>query len=92
MHKFMALFYDLKEDEILQTKFTCKEDQAAFLNRFKEYGYKNKSSMLREALNLLKKKKESQELCESAELYAEVYNEDSELKKLTASAMQGWPE
>jgi hypothetical protein len=92
MYKFMALFYGPKECEMLQTKFICKEDQAAFLNRYKEYGFKDKSSMIREALNLLRKKRESQELRESAELYAEVYNEDSELKKLTASAMQGWPE
>lgn len=75
-----------------QTKFICKEDQAAFLNRHKEYGFKDKSSMIREALDLLKKEKECQKLRESADLYAEVYDEDPELKKLTASAMQGWPE
>jgi len=31
-------------------------------------------------------------LRESADLYAETYLEDSELKALTDSAVQGWPE
>jgi len=76
---------------MLQAKFSCKEDQMAFLNSHKEYGFKNKSSMIREALNLLRKKRELEELQESAELYAEIYDEDSDLKELTATAAHGWP-
>jgi len=48
--------------------------------------------MVRESLNLLREKLEAQRLRESADLYAEVYLEDSELKGLTDSAVQGWPE
>lgn len=77
---------------MLQARFICKEDQATFLNSYKEYGFKDKSSMIREALDLLRKERESQKLRESAELYAEVYGHDSELRELTASAVQGWPE
>jgi len=77
---------------MLQTKFICKEDQVAFLDSYKEYGFKDKSSMIREALNLLKKERELERLRESAKLYAEVYDEDSELKELTATAAHGWPE
>lgn len=92
MYIIMDHFIGLKECDMLPTKFLCKEDQADFLKSYKEYGFKDKSSMIREALNLLKKERESQKLRESAELYAEVYDEDSELKKLTASAIHGWPE
>jgi hypothetical protein len=92
MSKFMGLFMGLKECDMLQTKFICKKDQAAFLNSYKEYGFKDKSSMIREALNLLRKERELEKLRESAKLYAEIYDEDSELKKLTASAVHGWPE
>jgi len=77
---------------MLQAKFSCKEDQMAFLNSYEEYGFKDKSSMIREALNLLKKERELQKLRQSADLYAETYDEDSELRALTASASQGWPE
>jgi hypothetical protein len=75
-----------------QAKFSCKENQVEFLNNYKDYGFKDKSAMVRESLNLLREKLESQKLRESADLYAEIYMEDSELKALTDSATQGWPE
>ncbi|MCG2742152.1 MAG: hypothetical protein L6300_18220 [Syntrophaceae bacterium] len=75
-----------------QAKFSCKENQIEFLNNYKDYGFKDKSAMVRESLNLLREKLESQKLRESADLYAETYMEDSELKVLTDSAVQGWPE
>jgi Arc/MetJ-type ribon-helix-helix transcriptional regulator len=75
-----------------QAKFSCKEYQVEFLNNYKDYGFKDKSALIRESLNLLREKLESQKLRESADLYAETYMEDSELKALTGSAAQGWPE
>ena len=75
-----------------QAKFSCQENQAEFLSNYKNYGFKDKSSMVRESLNLLREKLEAQRLRESADLYAETYMEDSELKVLTDSAVQGWPE
>ena len=75
-----------------QAKFSCQENQVEFLNNYKDYGFKNKSAMVRESLNLLREKLESQKLMESADLYAETYMDDSELKVLTDSAAQGWPE
>jgi hypothetical protein len=75
-----------------QTKFSCKEDEVEFLSNYKEYGFKDKSAMVRESLNLLREKLESQRLRESAELYAETYSEDSELKALTDVALEEWPE
>lgn len=77
---------------MLQAKFTIKEDQIDILNSYKEYGFKDKSSMMREALNLLKKERERQKLRESAKLYAEIYQEDMDLQSLTESAVKGWPE
>lgn len=75
-----------------QAKFSCKENQIEFLNNYKAYGFKDKSALVRESLNLLREKLESQKLMESADLYAEIYMEDSDLKALTDSAAQGWPE
>lgn len=75
-----------------QAKFSCNENQVEFLNNYKEYGFKDKSSLVREALNRLKEEFESIKLRESAELYAETYMEDSDLKALTKSATRGWPE
>jgi hypothetical protein len=76
----------------VQAKFNIYEDQVIFLNSYRNYGFKDKSSMMREALNLLRKERELQRLRQSADLYAELYGEDSELKSLTDAAVQGWPE
>jgi hypothetical protein len=83
---------DHKEDTMQQAKFSCQENQAKFLSNYKDYGFKDKSAMVRESLNMLMEKLEAQRLRESADLYAETYLEDSELKALTDSAVQGWPE
>jgi hypothetical protein len=71
---------------MLQAKFSVKESQARFLSRYKDYGFKDKSTMLRVAIL------ELEQLKQSANLYAEVYSEDNELKELTETALDGWPE
>lgn len=76
----------------MQAKFSVEETQAKFLNNFKAYGFKDKSSMLRAAIELFKRKMELERLRRSAELYSETYDEDTDLKELTESALDGWPE
>jgi uncharacterized metal-binding protein len=77
---------------MLQAKFSVEETQAQFLNNFKAYGFKDKSAMLRAAIKNFKKEMELKSLKESAELYSEIYNEDNDLKELTETALNGWPE
>jgi hypothetical protein len=77
---------------MVQSKFSVKEPQAEFLSRYKEFGYKDKSMMLRAAIDHFKQKLESDQLKKSADLYAELYGQDEELEQLTESAMDGWPE
>ena len=77
---------------MVQAKFTVEEAQAQFLGHFKEYGFKDKSSMLRAALEYFKKAMELKELKKSADLYAELYSEDEDLQELTEAALPGWPE
>jgi hypothetical protein len=75
-----------------QAKISIKDEQVEFLENHKLYGYKDKSSMVREALKCLKEEVERKSLRQSADLYAEIYKNDSELKELTESAISGWPE
>jgi len=77
---------------MLQAKFSVKESQARFLSRYKEFGFKDKSSMLRAAIDELKKELELEQLKRSADLYSELYSEDDDLKELTETAISGWPE
>ena len=77
---------------MLQAKFSVEEAQARFLSNYKAYGFKDKSSMLRAAINHFKKEFELERLKKSADLYAEIYSVDEDLKELTESAATGWPE
>ena len=75
-----------------QAKFSLTPPLIEFLNHYKQYGFKDKSSMVQAALFELKKEFEQQNLKQSAHLYAEVYEEDAELQELTEAAITGWPE
>ncbi len=77
---------------MLQAKFSVEEAQSRFLNNYKVYGFKDKSSMLRAAINHFKKEFELERLKESADLYSEIYSEDEDLKELTQTAATAWPE
>ncbi len=75
-----------------QAKFSVKESQTHFLNNFEAYGFKDKSSMVRTAIDHLKNKLELENLRKSADLYSEIYSENDNLKELTETAITGWPE
>jgi hypothetical protein len=77
---------------MMQAKFSLKEPQARFINKYKTYGFKDKSSMIRAAIDRLKKELELERLRKSADLYSEVYTEDHDLKEITDVAVNGWPE
>ena len=77
---------------MLQAKFSVEETQARFLSNYKAYGFKDKSSMLRAAIDHFKKEIELESLRKSADLYSEIYSEDDDLKELTETAVTGWPE
>ena len=77
---------------MLQAKFSVEKTQALFLDNFKAYGFKDKSSMMRAAIDHFKKEIELESLRKSADLYSEIYSEDDELKELTETAVIGWPE
>ena len=63
-----------------------EESQVNFLRHHQEYGFKDEGEMLRFALQKLQSELEVQELEESAQLYAEIYEEDAELQELTEAA------
>jgi Arc/MetJ-type ribon-helix-helix transcriptional regulator len=77
---------------MIQAKFTLEQSHIDFLEQFKDRGFKDKSSIVRMALEKLHQELEQQELVESAELYAQLYAEDVELRQLTDLALGDWPE
>jgi hypothetical protein len=77
---------------MVQAKFTLEQSHIDFLEQFKHRGFKDKSAIVRLALDRLAQELERQELSQSADLYAELYTEDRELQQLTDAARVGWPQ
>jgi hypothetical protein len=75
-----------------QTKFSLTESLVEFLSQYRSYGFKDKSAMVQAALLQMQQEFEQRQLQESAALYAEVYAEDADLRSLTDSTIDGWPE
>jgi len=75
-----------------QAKFSLTPPLVEFLSHYKQYGFKDKSSMVQAALLQLKEEIDRQNLKQSADLYTEVYEEDADLQELTQTAIAGWPE
>jgi predicted DNA-binding protein len=76
---------------MLQIKFSVRVEQMDFINNHLLYGFKDKSSLIRKAIDHFIKEMETQDLKKSADLYTRIYSEDSELQDLTKSALSGWP-
>lgn len=66
-----------------QVRFNLTPQMIEFLCNYKHYGFNNKNAMIQTALIRLKEKLELENLRQSADLYAEVYEEDSEMHELT---------
>lgn len=74
---------------MIQAKFTLEEAHLRFVNMFREFGFKDKSSVVRAALERLEYELEQENLRQSAALYAEIYENDPELQELTTAALTG---
>ena len=67
---------------MIQAKFSLHESHIQFIEQFKHYGFKDKSDVVRTALDRLCSELAQQRLRESAALYAEVYEEHAETKEM----------
>ena len=63
-----------------------EEPQLNFLRHHKNYGFKDEAEMISVALQKLQSELEVQDLEYSAQLYAEIYEEDADLQELTETA------
>lgn len=75
-----------------QAKFSLSQSQMEFINRYKTWGFPDRSTLVREALDQMKARMDQERLAESARLYAEIYAEDEDLRDLTEAAIADWPQ
>jgi len=76
---------------MIQAKVSLSESQAKFVDSYQELGFKDKSSLVREAIDKMQEDILQKSLEESAQLYKTLYEEDGELQELTESGMEDWP-
>ncbi len=76
---------------MIQAKFSLTDAQAQFLAQRKQYGFKDKSEVVRTALDHLQEQLIQQRLADSADLYTEIYANDSETQEWTEAALSEWP-
>ena len=76
---------------MIQAKFSLEESHIQFLEQCKRYGFKDKSEVVRTALDHLCAELVQQCLRESAEIYPEIYEKDSETWEWTEAAVSEWP-
>jgi Arc/MetJ-type ribon-helix-helix transcriptional regulator len=81
----------MKEGIMIQAKFSLKKSHIQFLDQCKHYGFKDKSEVVRAALDRLSAELAHQRLRESAVLYAEIYEEDEDTMEWTDAALSEWP-
>ncbi len=77
---------------MIEFKFNITDAHLEFLSKHEQLGFRNKSQMVRAALDSLQSELARRRLTESAEIYAEVYLEDRESKEWTDAARSDWPE
>ena len=82
----------LLEDIMITAEFSLEDSQIQWLEQCQSFGFKDKSELVRTAINnLYDQFKQQQNLRESAQLYADVYETDEETRDLTDAAIVGWP-
>jgi hypothetical protein len=76
---------------MIQAKFSLRESHMQFIEKCSQYGFKDKSEVVRTAIDHLIAKLSQHQLCESAALYADVYEKDEETREWTDAALSEWP-
>lgn len=69
-----------------QIKVSVNQDINDFLAQYQKYGYKSKSAVVMDAIALLREALNQEALADSAALYQEIYETDTELQQLTEDA------
>ena len=77
---------------MIQAKFSITDAHLEFLSKREQYGFRDKSHVVRAALDQLQSELLRRQATESAEIYAELYSKDNETREWTDAALLGWPE
>ncbi|MCY4460348.1 MAG: hypothetical protein OXC26_08125 [Albidovulum sp.] len=77
---------------MIQAKFSITDAHLEFLSKHEQYGFRDKSHLVRAALDQLQSELLRRQATESADIYAEVNSKDNEIREWTDAALLDWPE
>ncbi len=77
---------------MIQAKFSITDAHLEFLSQREQFGFRDKSQVVRAALDHLQSELLGRRIAESAEIYAEIYSKDDEAREWTKVATLDWPE
>jgi hypothetical protein len=76
---------------MMTAQLSLNESLMQFLEQYQLYGFKDQNDLICTALNRLYEQLDHQQLQQSADIYAKIYETDQETQELTDSALSGWP-
>ena len=74
-----------------QVNLSLPDSQIEFLGRHRDYGFRDRSELVRRALECFQRQIELTELEDSANLYAQLYAEDPQSQEWVADSSKEWP-
>ena len=72
------------------TQLTTGADNALFIRQYKQFGFDGQEAMIARALALLLLETEQQQLRQSANLYAGLYEQDTDAQEWVDAAITDW--
>ncbi|MFA6235618.1 MAG: hypothetical protein WC824_15725 [Bacteroidota bacterium] len=76
---------------MIQPKFSLNVARLRVLEECKKCGFKDGSALVRTSIDFLSAQSEQQRLQESAVLYAEIYEQDEDIREWNEEAVTAWP-
>ncbi|NMB81140.1 MAG: hypothetical protein GYA14_04930 [Ignavibacteria bacterium] len=75
-----------------QLKVSLKKEHLDFIRHHAKFGFKDKSSLIRKAVEILQEKIETESLKSSAKILSEIYTKDVEVKEWVNDSDKSWPD
>ena len=76
---------------MMTAQLSLNESLMQFVEQYQLYGFKDQNDLVCTALNRLYEQLDHQQLQQSADIYAELYENSKDTQELTQSALSGWP-
>ncbi|MEW6507902.1 MAG: hypothetical protein AB1432_09180 [Bacteroidota bacterium] len=75
-----------------QIKISIKKEHHEFISHYSKYGFKDKSELVRKAIDKLKEEIELEKLKSSAQILNSIYSKEKSNKEWIDDSIKEWPD